>query len=128
MNKYINNYHLNSTTYTYYDDNRIHTVTLPSSEVITFTCFADGARATKESFTEWITYHYGAGLVKEVHHLASNHNVATFTLHYKPGRIIYESYVGTPTTYYTVTDSSEKIKIKNTKNVCVFKSKNAGLF
>jgi YD repeat-containing protein len=94
-----------TTTYAYYDDNRIHTVTLPSSEVITFTYFADGSRATKESGTEWITYHYATGLVKEVHHLASDHNTTTFTLHYEPGRIIYEPYGGTSVTYYTVTDT-----------------------
>ncbi len=98
-----------TTTYTYFDDNRIKTVTLPDTTVISFTYFADGTRATKTTATEWITYHYAGGLVKEVHHNKNDHQIINFTLHYQPGRIIHQPSQGTETTYYTITDSSGTI-------------------
>jgi len=63
-----------TTTYTYYDDLRIDTVTLPDSSTVTFTYHADGSRATKTTDTEYIEYHYAGGLVKEVHMDESNHS------------------------------------------------------
>ncbi len=80
-----------TTTYTYFDDNRIKTVTLPDTTVISFTYFADGSRATKTTATEWITFHYhGGSLWKEVHHDADNHATILFTLYYQPHRLIYD--------------------------------------
>ncbi len=80
-----------TTTYTYFDDNRIKTVTLPDTTVISFTYHADGSRATKTTEDEWITFHYNGGsLWKEVHHDAANHATILFTLYYQPHRLIYD--------------------------------------
>ena len=61
-----------TTSYTYYDDLRINTVTLPDSTTVTFTYHADGSRATKTTLTEYIEYHYAGALMKEVHMNPSN--------------------------------------------------------
>ncbi len=98
-----------TTTYTYYDDNRLKTTTLPSSEVITYTYHADGTRATKTNNTEWIRYHYSGGLVKEVHCDKNNHSTILFTIHYQPGRIIYQPNQGNNVYYYTASDCSGTI-------------------
>lgn len=98
-----------TTTYTYYDDNRLKTTTLPSSEVITYTYHADGTRATKTNATEWIRYHYSGGLVKEVHCDKNNHSTIFFTIHYQPGRIIYQPNQGNNVYYYTASDCSGTI-------------------
>lgn len=98
-----------TTTYTYYDDNRLKTTTLPNSEVITYTYYADGTRATKTNNTEWIRYHYSGGLVKEVHCDKNNHNTILFTIHYQPGRIIYQPNQGNNIYYYTASDCSGTI-------------------
>lgn len=98
-----------TTSYTYYDDNRLKTTTLPSSEVITYTYHADGTRATKTNATEWIRYHYSGGLVKEAHCDKNNHSTIFFTIHYQPGRIIYQPNQGNNVYYYTASDCSGTI-------------------
>jgi RHS repeat-associated protein len=98
-----------TTTYTYYDDNRLKTTTLPSNEIITYTYHADGTRATKSNATEWIRYHYSGGLVKEVHCDKNNHSTILFTIHYQPGRIIYQPNQGDNVYYYTASDCSGTI-------------------
>ena len=108
-----------TTTYTYYDDNRIKTVTLPNNDLITYTYHADGSRATKTNATEYITYHYASGLVKEVHHDKNNLNTIFFTVHYEPSRMIISSG-GTETVYYTVTDTQGTVyKLLNSAGTVV---------
>jgi RHS repeat-associated protein len=97
-----------TTSYTYCDDNRIKTITLPDSSQITYTYHADGTRATKTTPTEYIQFHYSGSLIKEVHANPSNHSQIYFTLHFQPSRMIYDP--GSPgggdeLKYYTVTDT-----------------------
>ncbi len=97
-----------TTSYTYYDDNRIHTVTLPNNDVITYTYHADGTRATKTTPTEYIEYRYAGSLIKEVHMNPANHSQVYFTLHFQPSRMIYDPLApggGDEIKYYTVADT-----------------------
>ncbi|HNY61474.1 MAG TPA: RHS repeat-associated core domain-containing protein [Caldisericia bacterium] len=101
-----------TTSYTYYDDNRIHTATLPNNDVITYTYHADGTRATKTTPTEYIEYHYAGSLIKEVHMNPSNHSQVYFTLHFQPSRMIYDPLApggGDEIKYYTVADTQGTI-------------------
>ena len=101
-----------TTSYTYYDDNRIHTATLPNNDVITYTYHADGTRATKTTPTEYIEYHYAGSLIKEVHMNPSNHSQIYFTLHFQPSRMIYDPLApggGDEIKYYTVADTQGTI-------------------
>ena len=101
-----------TTSYTYYDDNRIHTATLPNNDVITYTYHADGTRATKTTPTEYIEYHYAGSLIKEVHMNPANHSQVYFTLHFQPSRMIYDPLApggGDEIKYYTVADTQGTI-------------------
>ena len=105
----------NTTSYTYYDDLRIKTVTLPDTTTVTYTYGADGNRSTKTTSTEYVKYYYNGGtLVKEVHMDASNHSTILFTVHYEGVRYIYDP--GTPggndeVEYYPITDMSGTVHL-----------------
>jgi RHS repeat-associated protein len=113
-----------TTSYTYYDDNRIKSITLPDEVVWHYTYHADGSRATKYNSDVWIKYQYSSGaLSKETHCLASNHSTILKTVYYQPHRYTIDPDSpggGDQVTYYIVSDSQgTPYKLLNTSGVTV---------